>query len=245
MSTGTQVALVTGVGRAGGLGYELCRQLSQRGLRVFLTARHLDTAEALAMRLRGLPGESTPLELDISLPSSVAGAVARVGKQTGRLDILINNAAGLAPAGELPSNADLTLSRTVFDSTLFGTWRVIQAFLPLLRCSKHARVVNVSSGAGSHGDPQFGMSSTNAMGPSYAVSKAGLNALTALFARELKSDGILVNAVCPGLTATFPGAEQMGARSLAEGAASILWAAFIDDQGPTGGFFRDGKPLPW
>ncbi len=83
------------------------------------------------------------------------------------------------------------------------------------------------------------------MGPAYAVAKAALNALTVTFANELREARILVNAVCPGFTATFPGAERMGARPVAEGAASVVWAAVLGDGGPTGGFFRDGKPLPW
>ena len=85
----------------------------------------------------------------------------------------------------------------------------------------------VSSGAGSHGDMVFGLTSGNAMGPSYGVPKAALNALTSAFASELRRDGILVNAVCPGFTATFPGGEQMGARPVKDGAASIVWAATL------------------
>ena len=83
------------------------------------------------------------------------------------------------------------------------------------------------------------------MGPSYATAKAALNALTSCVARELQDQPILVNAVCPGLTATFPGAEQMGARPVSEGAAGIVWAAMLPDNGPTGCFFQDGKQLPW
>jgi NAD(P)-dependent dehydrogenase (short-subunit alcohol dehydrogenase family) len=132
----------------------------------------------------------------------------------------------------------------VLDTNLFGVWRVTQAFLELLRGSGRGRIVNVSSGAGSHGEPQFGLSS----GPtaaSYAVSKAALNALNSKLAAELDGSGVLVNAVDPGLTATAPGMEAMGARPVHEGAASVVWAATLPDDGPTGGFFRDGKPLPW
>lgn len=105
--------------------------------------------------------------------------------------------------------------------------------------------MNVSSGAGSHGDPAFGLTSPNAMGPAYPVAKAALNALTVTFANELRDAGVLVNAVCPGFTATFPGGEVMGARPVADGAASVVWAATLEDGGPSGGFFRDGKALPW
>lgn len=117
--------------------------------------------------------------------------------------------------------------------------------MPLLRRSSHGRIVNVSSGAGSHGDTQFGLTTNRGAVASYGISKAALNALTTKLAAELDGTGILVNAVCPGLTATAPGMEAMGARPIPEGAASVVWAATLPDDGPTGGFFRDGNPLPW
>jgi len=108
---------------------------------------------------------------------------------------------------------------------LYGSWRVTQAFLPLLKKSAHPRLVNVASGAGSHGDMQFGLTTNGGSSASYGISKAALNALTVKFAAELAGTGVLVNAVCPGLTATAPGMEAMGARPIPEGAASIVWAA--------------------
>jgi NAD(P)-dependent dehydrogenase (short-subunit alcohol dehydrogenase family) len=102
----------------------------------------------------------------------------------------------------------------------------------------------VSSGAGSHVDPRLGLAAGAAM-TSYAVSKAALNALTVKLALDLREDGILVNAVCPGLTATLPGMDAMGARPVEEGAASVVWAATLPNSGPTGGFFRDGRTLGW
>jgi NAD(P)-dependent dehydrogenase (short-subunit alcohol dehydrogenase family) len=82
------------------------------------------------------------------------------------------------------------------------------------------------------------------MGPSYATAKAALNALTAVLAKQL-GPRFKVNAVCPGLTATFPGGLEMGARPVEQGARGIVWAAALTSDGPTGGFFRDGKPLAW
>ena len=129
--------------------------------------------------------------------------------------------------------------------TLFGAWRMSQAFVPLLLRSDAPRLVNVSSGAGPHDDVVFGLHSDNGMGPGYAVGKAALNALTDALAFELRDTPILVNAVCPGFTATVPGGEAMGARPVADGAASVLWAVRLPNDGPRGGFFRDGHPLPW
>lgn len=133
----------------------------------------------------------------------------------------------------------------LLETTLFGSWRLIQALLPLLRKSANGRVVNVSSGAGSHADPVFGLATGNRMGTSYAVAKAALNALTVKLAHEEQATGVRINAVCPGFTATFPGGAEMGARPVADGAAGIAWAALLDRDGPTGGFFRDGQPLGW
>ncbi|MEN0066818.1 MAG: SDR family NAD(P)-dependent oxidoreductase, partial [Myxococcota bacterium] len=161
------------------------------------------------------------------------------------IDVLVNNASATSSFGETPSTTDMNTATRALDVTLLGAWRVIQAFLQHLRRSAHGRVVNVSSGAGSHGDPTFGLTTDNAMGPTYAVAKAALNALTVCWANELEGDGVLVNAVGPGFTATFEGGEGMGARPVAEGAASVVWGCLLPDDGPTGGFFRDGQPVPW
>lgn len=107
------------------------------------------------------------------------------------------------------------------------------------------RIVNVSSGAGSHADRSFGLSARRGAAATYGISKAALNALTASLAAELADTPIMVNAVCPGLTATYPGAEAMGARSVQESAQGVIWAATLPDDGPRGEFFRDGRPLGW
>ena len=104
---------------------------------------------------------------------------------------------------------------------------------------------NVSSGAGSHGDDQFGLTRRGGTAASCGISKAALNALTGTLAAELADTPALVNAVCPGVTATRPGAQSLGARPVAEGAASILWAVTLPDDGPSGELRRDGQPLPW
>src|SRR2546426_9900337 len=98
------------------------------------------------------------------------------------------------------------------------------------------RSVNVSSEAGALAEMGGGT-------PAYSLSKAALNALTRMLAAELREDGILVNAVCPGWVATDMGGA--GGRPVAAGAASVVWAATLPDDGPTGGFFRDGRRLNW
>ena len=234
------VALVTGAAR--GIGREVAAQLAGAGFRVVLTARDVAAARAAA---DPLGAGVWPLALDVTDDTSIAAAVAAVTADPGRLDVLVNNAAAFVDWTETATTADLDAARAVMETNLYGGWRASQAFLPLLRTSGHGRVVFVSSGAGSHGDPEFGLAARRGAAASYGITKAAVNALVSSLATELEGTGVLVNAVCPGLTATYPGAEAMGARPVTDGAASVLWAATLPDDGPTGGFFRDGQPLPW
>jgi NAD(P)-dependent dehydrogenase (short-subunit alcohol dehydrogenase family) len=236
------VALVTGANH--GIGLEVVRQLAWRGMTVILSARNPEKGAAAAQALidEGLDVHFKPL--DVADDESIGRLAAELHQEFGRLDVLVNNASAFADWAELASTADLKAAHMVVDTNLFGAWRTCQAFLPLLRGSAHGRIVNVSSGAGSHGDDQFGLAA-NRGAASYGISKTALNALTTKLAADLDGTGILVNAVCPGLTATYPGAEAMGARPIPEGAAGVVWAATLPDDGPSGGFFRDGKPLQW
>jgi NAD(P)-dependent dehydrogenase (short-subunit alcohol dehydrogenase family) len=239
-----RLVLVTGATK--GIGREVTRQLARAGASVVVSARDRDAAAATASQLAG-EGDvrALPVALDVADDASVAAAADAVGADAGRLDVLVNNAAAFVDWTETTTGADLDEARRILDTNLLGAWRVTIALPPLLRRSPHPRVVNVSSGAGSHGDEQFGLTRRGGAAATYGISKAALNALTSSLAAELADTPILVNSACPGLTATWPGAEQMGARPVAEGAASIVWAATLDDDGPRGGFFRDGRPLPW
>ena len=239
-----RVALVTGAGR--GLGLEVARQLAGEGATVLVSARTAGQARTSSDQLRAAGDvRALPVDLDISHPNAGAAAATAVESTTGRLDILINNAAAFVDWNELGSSADLTQAERVMATNLFGAWRLIQALLPMLRQSAHPRIVNVSSGAGSHGDEAFGLTRRGGAAATYGISKAALNALTSTLAAELADTPVIINSTCPGLTATWPGAEQMGARPIPEGAASIVWAAALDDNGPRGGFYRDGNPLAW
>ena len=229
-----RVALVTGGNR--GIGFEVCRQLAGLGFVVWLTARDLAKAEMAARRLRAA-GTIEPLMLDVSDSGSIQKAAAEVASRYSYLDVLVNNAGINYDTWETVENADI--DRTVIETittNLLGPWRVCQAFLPLLRKSSAGRVVNVSSESGS-------LASMSAGPPAYQVTKAALNAMTRTLAGELGNTHILVNAVCPGWVATDMGGG--GGRPVVDGAAGIVWAATLPSNGPTGGFFRDGKPLPW
>jgi NAD(P)-dependent dehydrogenase (short-subunit alcohol dehydrogenase family) len=225
-----QVALVTGANR--GIGFEVCRQLASAGFIVLLAARDARKAKAAADALR-----VEPLVMDVDDTSSIANAATEVAKQYEHLDVLINNAGINYDTWETVENADIdgTVMETI-TTNLLGPWRVCQAFLPLLRKSRAGRIVNVSSESGS-------LTEMGAGPPAYQVTKAALNALTRTLAGELRGSRILVNSVCPGWVATDMGGA--GGRPVEEGAKGIVWAATLPIGGPTGGFFRDGEPLPW
>lgn len=226
----SSISLVTGANR--GIGREICRQLAARGHTVLLTARNAQAAQDAARQL----ADAVPLQLDVTDPGSVAKAAATVQDRYGRLDVLVNNAAVTYDTWQRATTADLAVVREAAETNLYGPWLMAEKFLPLLTRSDHPRIVNVSSEAGS-------LTTMGGGTPAYAVSKAALNALTRMLAAELRTARILVNAVCPGWVATDMGGP--GGRPVAEGAAGVVWAATLPDSGPTGGFFRDGKPLPW
>lgn len=228
------VSVVTGANR--GLGREVVRQLAGHGHRVVLGSRDLAKGERAAANLDPGGERVTAVRLDVSDDASVAELAAWVTEHLGAVDVVVNNAAIMYDTWARAVTADLASVHEAFETNLFGAWRVTQALLPLLRRSPHPRVVNVSSEAGAISEMTGGT-------PAYSVSKAALNALTRLLAGELRRDRILVNTVCPGWTATDMGGH--GGRPVADGAASVVWAALLPDDGPTGGFFRDGAPLPW
>lgn len=246
MSKNERIALVTGVGKPTGLGFAICQALLECDVTVYVTARSQSKADEIAGLLTvDASGSAVPLGIDISVPQTITHAADEINATNGKLDILINNAAMTSPYGETAATADLEHAHAVFDATVFGTWAMCQAMLPLVRQSDAGRIVNVSSGAGSHGDKVFGLHTGNQMGTSYAASKAALNAITVKLAHEEADSSVKVNAVCPGFTATFEGGEAMGARPPSESAKGIVWAATLPNDGPTAGFFRDGQPLPW
>jgi NAD(P)-dependent dehydrogenase (short-subunit alcohol dehydrogenase family) len=231
LDTTAPLALVTGANR--GLGRETARQLAALGHTVLVCGR---SAASAARAAAGMPGSALPRVLDVTDEDGAQRLARSVAAEFGHLDVLVNNAATDYDTAARAVDADLDQVRRTLETNLFGAWNTAQAFLPLLRRSRHPRLVNVSSESGS----LAGMSGGT---PAYGISKAALNALTRKLADELRADGVLVNAVCPGWVATDMGGP--GGRPVAEGAAGVVWAATLPDSGPTGGFFRDGRPLPW
>lgn len=228
MSLAGRAALVTGANR--GIGLEVCRQLAALGCAVILAARNEEKAQAAAEAVGGFV---RGVRLDVTDQDSVDAAFGGLD----RLDILVNNAGINYDSWARAETADVDGEvRATLETNLLGAWRVARAALPFMRRGRWGRVVNVSSEAGS-------LDRMGAGPPAYQVSKAALNALTRTLGGELRGTGVLVNSICPGWVATDMGGA--GGRPVRDGAASVVWGATLPDDGPSGGFFRDGKPLPW
>jgi NAD(P)-dependent dehydrogenase (short-subunit alcohol dehydrogenase family) len=237
------VAVVTGGNR--GVGLEVCRRLGNLGYAVVLGSRDLRRAEVAAKEIDPEGERITPCHIEVDNSVNIDGLGAWVKERFGRVDAIVNNASTAPDLWAMAGNTDLSPVAEALDVNLFGAWRVTQALLPLLRSSPRPRVVNVSSEAGSVTRMTGGR-------PAYSLSKAALNALTRMLAAELYRDGILVNAVCPGWTAQEGAGGAVGgtsatsgARTPAQGAASVVWAVTIPNGGPTGTFTRDGREIPW
>lgn len=234
------IAVVSGASR--GLGFETCRQLGKQGYRVLLTARDQVKGKAATdlLRKEGLNVDFYPL--DVTEAESVSVLADHLDRNYGRLDVLVNNAGVFLdpmppddPSASSVFRADLATVRYSMETNAYGPLRLCQALVPLMR--GRGRVVNVSSGMGQ-------LTEMNGCCPGYRFSKAALNALTRILADELRDTRIKVNSVCPGWVRTEmggPGAD----RSVEEGADTIVWLATLPDDGPSGGFFRDRRPIPW
>jgi NAD(P)-dependent dehydrogenase (short-subunit alcohol dehydrogenase family) len=199
--------------------------------------------------------DARAIELDVTDQHSIATAAERIRNELGRLDVLVNNA-GVSHAGRpgrslqeiaksgRPTVASLDEVRTVFETNVFGVIAVTQAMLPLLRESRAARIVNVSSSSGSltmNSDPA---NPHRAMFGTYSWSKTALNAITVAFASDLESAGIKVNAACPGFTGTDLNSFE-GTRTVQQAAREPVRLALLDSNGPTGTFSNEDGPLPW
>ena len=229
-----RVGVVTGGNR--GIGLEVVRQLAADGFTAILGSRNADKGAAAAEPLIAAGLDVEVRQLDVADPASVSAFGAGLERDHERVHVLVNNAANHYDTWQRGATADLDVVREALETNLLGAWRTTQVCLPLLRRAGSARVVNVSSGAGALTDMGGGA-------PAYRVSKTALNALTKILAAELRGDGILVNSVCPGWVATDMGGP--GGRPVEQGAASVMWAVRLDDDGPSGGFFRDGRRIDW
>ncbi len=228
------LALVTGANR--GIGLAIVGGLLERGFTVLLGGRDAERARLAAEPLRAAGLPVAPVQLDVTDQASVDAAFRLIEAEHGRLDVLVNNA-GAFYDDERPSDADLGVVRAALETNLIGPWRLCIAALPLMRRHGYGRIVNVSSSSGAFSEPGF-------EAPAYSVSKAALNMLTLRLAAELAGSGILVNACCPGWVRTEMGGPN-APLSPEQGADTAIWLATLPADGPTGGFFRERRRIPW
>lgn len=233
----TRVALVSGANK--GIGLEIVRQLSRLGVIAVLGSRDVERGRAAAEKLASEGLEPPVVALDVDDPASITAAVAEVGRLFKQIDILVNNAGVLLDEREKSGVATVTsdvMLRT-YQTNVLGPLRLMQAALPLMTAREYGRIVNLSSGMGQ-------LSEMGAGYPAYRTSKAALNALTRTAAAEFPNSNIKINAMCPGWVKTDMGGPS-AERTPEQGAETAVWLATLEADGPTGGFFRDKKPLAW
>ena len=226
---------MTGANR--GLGLETARQLLAHGLRVALTGRDLHAVERALDTLEAASGTAIAVPMDVTEPSSIKRAHRAIVKALGSVDVIVNNAAILLFESSDVLKTPLDGFRETFETNCFGVIEVCREFVPPMAARGYGRVVNVSSGAG-----QLSKMSTYA--PAYSMSKAALNAFTRILAQTYRDAGVLANVVDPGWVRTDMGG-QSAPRSVQQGADTTVWLATLPDSGPTGGFFRDRRPIEW
>jgi len=246
-----KVALVTGANR--GLGFEISRQLGQKGMTVLMGARDSEKGEQAAKMLRGEEFDTRAIALDVVDSASITSAVAAIRSEFGKLDVLVNNAAVLLDIGVQPSDVKEDVLRSTLEVNFFGPYRLTQQLVPLLKKSSRGRIVNLATQVAALNqlaDPESPLKDD--ICPAYQASKTAVNVMTLVFAKELRESGIKVNSVCPGWVMTDMGHEDLPdygdavrPMSAREAVEKLIWLMELPEDGPTGGFFSEGEPVPW
>jgi NAD(P)-dependent dehydrogenase (short-subunit alcohol dehydrogenase family) len=221
---------VTGANR--GIGFEGARELARADFDVILTARNDQAGAEAADRLKA---ENLPVRyerLDVADAASVEDCAGRLGG----VDVLVNNAGVLLDRGSTLDVTDEILHETL-EVNLFGALRTARAFLPGMVERGYGRIVNVSSGAGQ-------ITETSGYAPAYSISKAAVNMLTRKLAVTTPGGDVKINAMCPGWVRSDMGGAG-APRSPEDAADTLVWLATLPADGPTNGFFRDRRPIPW
>jgi len=231
-----RVAVVTGGNK--GIGFEVCRQLAGRGLRVVLTSRDSKRGEEARDKLRADGVDVVFHRLDVDSDDSVTELARFIEREQRRVDVLVNNAGIMIdPPGKGVLKTSLEIFRNTLETNFFGALRMCQAIVPIMQRGHYGRIVNLSSGLGQL--DQMGDRTA-----AYRTSKTALNALTRMVAAAVSGEDILVNSMCPGWVRTDMGGHN-ASRSVDKGAETAVWLAMLPHGGPTGGFFRDNAAIPW
>jgi NAD(P)-dependent dehydrogenase (short-subunit alcohol dehydrogenase family) len=251
-NTNRQVALITGANR--GIGLQTAKDLGPDRVFVLLGVRNLAKGQAAAERMRNEGFQVETVHLNVTDPSTYEEVYDFIDRAFGRLDILVNNA-GICledpsasesdPRASQPSTLSSEVLRETFETNFFGTVALTQKLLPLIRRAQAGRIVNVSSIMGSltlHSDPSSPIYHSRVF--AYNTSKAALNSFTIHLAYELRETSIKVNSAHPGWVKTEMGGEHADLE-VSEGGRTSAWLARLPEDGPTGGYFHVGQPIPW
>ncbi len=240
MAGDRKLAIVTGANR--GMGFETCRQLARQGFKVILAARDFGAGKDAASKLRAEGLEVDPFQLDLARPEEIAGFIMTARRHWGPVHVLVNNAGiyleqNAAEVGKTISIFDsrMEVIRAILETNAMGPLSLSQGIIAIMREHNYGRVVNLSSGMGQLADMYGGA-------PGYRMACVCTNAMTRIFAYELKGTNVLVNSVDPGWVRTH---SEQATRSVEEGVETTVWLATLPDGGPSGQFFRDKKPIPW
>jgi NAD(P)-dependent dehydrogenase (short-subunit alcohol dehydrogenase family) len=234
----TRIALVTGANR--GIGFEIVKQLARLGVITVLSARDGAKAQAAADKLLSEGIEVGVVQIDVDNDASVEAGLRQVDQMFGRLDVLVNNAGvmldGPSTGGTAMTVPIETIANT-FNTNVLGPLRLMRGAIPLMQRNDYGRIVNMSSGLGQLTEMGGGW-------PAYRMSKASINVLTRVFAAEAGPGNIKINSMHPGWVKTDMGGPN-AERPVDQGADTAVWLATLPDDGPTGGFFKDKKPMAW
>ena len=228
------IAVITGANK--GIGFEICRQLAQKGVMVILTARNEEKGNKASEKLQNEGLDVVFCQMDVTSEQSVQQAADYVMRHFGKLGILVNNAGIGGDHDNLVLQANMDRIKTIVDTNTFGPLRVCKAFIPIMLKDNHGSIVNISSNMGALGNMSSGA-------PGYRISKTALNAVTRMVASELKDTNIVINSMAPGWVRTDMGGSS-APRSVEEGSDTAVWLATTDNL-PTGRFFQDKKELGW
>lgn len=230
--------LITGANRS--IGLETAKQLSEKGLFVYLGSRDLAKGEAIVKELAEQGFDNIKaIEIDVTNPESISAAKNIIEQEQGKLDILINNAGILGTQPQTAAETSVGNIKEVFETNFFGVINVAQAFLELLKKSESPRISNITSGLGSltlHSNPSWKYYQVK--NAAYGPSKTALNAYTIVLAYELRDSNFKVNVIDPGYTATDFN-HHSGPGSVESAASFIIKHTLTDENGPTGQFFSN------
>lgn len=244
MSERNKIVLISGANK--GIGFETARQLGAKGFTVLMGARDLAKGEQAAAELKQKGLDARAVKLDVVSAADTEAVARQIENQFGRLDVLVNNAGVMLEDMSVANTTGTTNEKTLretFETNFFAVVALTQALLPLIRKSDAGRIVNLSSILGSltlHATPNGLGAKTFA----YDASKAALNSYTIHLAHELQRTKIKVNSAHPGWVKTEMGGPDAKI-DLEQGAKTSVELATLPADGPTGGYFHLGKPIPW